>query len=113
MRYRALDSNGDYQFGPGSSFLINTPQAVAQAILTRLRLIKGTWFLDTRVGFDTQQILGYNTQSTRDLEIQRVITGTPGVNSITSYSSSVDGRSMTVTATVDTIYGTTTISEVL
>lgn len=112
MRYRALDANGDYKIGPSANFLVNTPQAVAQAIYTRFRLIKGQWFLDGRVGLDTELILGYGTQSTRDREVQRCILETPGVMAITDYSSSVDGptRAFAVTATVQTIYGTTTIN---
>lgn len=113
MRYRALDANGDYQFGPGAQWLINSPETVAQAILTRLRLIRGTWFLDDRVGFDLDLVLGYGTQVTRDQEVQRVISETQGVLSITSYSSSVDDRNFTVQATVETIYGTATITGAL
>jgi len=113
MRYRALDANGDYQFGASTPWLINRPQAVAQAIQTRLRLIRGTWFLDDRVGFDLDLILGYGTQVTRDQEVQRVISETQGVLSLTSYSSSVTDRAFQVTATVETIYGTAVINQEL
>ena len=107
MKYRALDANGDYVVGPKAVFLQNSPQAVAQAIHTRLLLSKGEWFLDTGEGLDLSHILGVGTQTTRDLEIQQRILGTPGVVSITTYGSQVNGRVFTVTATVDTQYGTT------
>lgn len=107
MRYRILSATGDYVFGRSGEFLVNSPQSVAQAIMTRLKLMTGEWFLDTSEGtpYDTQ-ILGYGTQGTRDVAIQTRILDTPGVESIEEYTSSVDAdRRMTVTARVQTIYG--------
>lgn len=112
MRYRALSSTGDYVFGPASFFLANSPAAVAQAIRTRLALYSGEWFLDLREGLDKSQILGNNTQSTRDHEIQQRILSTAGVVSLTSYSSRVGAdRSFTVFATVETQYGSVTLQQ--
>lgn len=113
MRYRAMTADGDYNFGGNSTFLINTPGAVAQAVLTRLRLLKGEWFLDQRVGLDMQLILGYNTASTRDQEVQRCILETEGVQALESYESSVINRDYRVTARIDTIYGIADFNEVL
>lgn len=112
MRYRALSPEGDYQFGRAGLFLTNTPEAVAQAITTRLLLWAGEWFLDSKEGTPYKEsILGYGTQGTRDVAIRERILGTPGVNQLLSYSSSVDrSRKMTVTALVDTIYGAATIT---
>ncbi len=106
MKYRTLDSNGDYVVG---QFLVNTPEAVAQAVQTRLLLWKGEWFLDTSDGTPwLQDILGHNTNY--DLEIQERILDTPGVNEIVSYSSSVSsGRALSVTATLNTEYGQATV----
>lgn len=110
MRNRAMDAAGDYQFIGNTQFLVDTPAAVAQAVLTRMRLYSGEWFLDAREGLDKSRILGYGTQGTRDLVVQHRIRGTPGVLRIASYSSSVDAqRNFSVTALVDTIYGQTTI----
>src|SRR5260363_163740 len=51
MRYRRLDAAGDYAFGRGlSDFEQDTPEAVAQAVKTRLALRFGDWFLDTSRG---------------------------------------------------------------
>ncbi len=112
MRNRAMTSPGDdFTFGSGRTrFMVDTPAAVAQAILTRMRLFVGEWFLDTREGLDKARILGYGTQGTRDLAIKQRIRGTPGVRRIVSYSSSVDERrNFSVSALVDTIYGQVTI----
>ncbi|WCM21352.1 hypothetical protein NDK50_07865 [Paraburkholderia bryophila] len=114
MRYRTLDANGDYTFGQnGANFLVNSAAAVGQAVLTRLKLIAGEWFLDNTAGtpYNTD-ILGAGTGSTRDLAVQAVILETQGVNEILEYASYLNPatRLFTVAATIDTIYGVTTIT---
>jgi hypothetical protein len=108
MRYRILSATGDYVFGSHSQFLVNSPQAVAQAIETRLKLSSGEWFLDTQEGTPySTKITGYGTQDTRDVAIKERILDTPGVLQIESYASSVSSdRKFTVSVRVSTIYGT-------
>lgn len=117
MRYRKLSPSGDYVFGQGSTeFLIDTPEAVGQAVLTRLRLVRGQWFLDREEGTPwLTEILGENTQETYDIAIREVILDTPGVVRIDSYASVLNGetRDLQVVATITTVYGQTTINEVL
>ena len=44
MRYRREDDDGDYTFGQGDdTWLVNSPEAVAQAIKTRFLLWYGDW----------------------------------------------------------------------
>lgn len=113
MRYRQLDANGDRVFGSGlSNFWINTPEAPAQAAMTRLRLISGEWFLDVGEGtaWDTR-ILGNRTGSIRDVELQARLLGTTGISAIISYSSvTTPDRHYNVTTTLDTIYGRVTLA---
>jgi len=61
MKYRRLDVNGDMSFGAGvSNFLINSPEAVAQAVMTRLKLFQGEWFIDTEIGVPyNTKVLGF------------------------------------------------------
>lgn len=120
MKYRAWAVAGpdrvagDYQFGPGSRFLVDSPEAVAQAISSRLRLLAGEWFLDDREGLKLTNILGYNTQTTRDYEIKNRVATTKGVKSILSYSSTVDAsRRFVIEAQVETQYGPVTIKEIM
>ena len=102
---------GDYVFGRNTTFLVDSPQSVAQAIMTRLSLYVGDWFLDNRLGLDKSLILGYATQGTRDAQIKEQILATPGVRSLVNYSSKVDPlRNFTVSALVDTIYGQVTVT---
>ncbi|MFA9439390.1 hypothetical protein ACDA63_07115 [Uliginosibacterium sp. sgz301328] len=116
MRYRRLDANGDYTFGTGGDFLRDSPETVAQAVRTRLDLWRGEWFVDTSDGTPWQtEVLGKNTAATYEAAIKRRIVGTEGVTQLVDFSSSYDGdtRRLTVTATIDTAYGQTTITETL
>lgn len=112
MKYRALTATGDYAFGNTPLFYKDSPEAVAQAILTRLRLATGEWFLDTTEGTPyREQILGYQRNGAADLAVQARILETPGVTGITSYSSSISPeRKFTVAAVVATEYGSTSIT---
>lgn len=117
MRYRKLDANGDYTFGHGQSdFYRDSPDAVAQAVETRLRLFTGEWFLDTTAGTPWRtQVLGKYTSNIRDFVLKQQIANTQGVQSLDSYSSSVDPntRRFSVQATITTIYGTATVETTL
>ena len=110
MNYRKLDSNGDYTFGQGPStgFFTNVPDAVAQAVLTRLRLWQGEWFLDKTEGTPyLQSILGATHGHDADAAIRARVLGTPGVTAILAYNSARNGqtRALQVTMTIDTVYG--------
>jgi hypothetical protein len=115
MRVRKQDPvTGDYIWGhQQNDFWLNAPDGIAQAIQTRLALFTGEWFLDVTDGTPwTTQVLDKYTKDQYDAAIQDRILGTPGVVQIASYSSSVNTttRTLTVTATVNTQYGTTTLS---
>lgn len=114
MQYRREDTNGDYTFGQGdNTWLVNSPEAVAQAIKTRFLLWYGTWFLDTTAGTPwIQSVLGKQSPDVYNMAIRKHLLETKGVNSIQSFSTTVDSttRRVTFTATVDTIYGTTTVT---
>lgn len=115
MRQRALSPTGDYSFGTALPFLADTPYCVAQAIMTRLRLRSGEWFLDKDEGthYD-DQILGFGTQDSRDLAIRTRILDTPGVKQIAEYISILNkNRQWSVIATVDTEFGSVKIQATL
>ena len=109
MRYRKLDKDDDYLFGLSSSnFHINSPEAVAQAILTRLRLWMGEWFADTSDGTGwNQSILGKQSSNLYELTLRQRVLQTIGVQSIEDFQSSLNSetRTLTVSMTVNTIYG--------
>lgn len=109
MKYRKLDENGDYVFGLGDgNFYKDQPEAVAQAVLTRLRLGAGEWFLDINaVTPYNSRIIGSGTINTYDVAIQQVVLDTVGVTEIVSYSSGIDRESRIayVDCIINTKYG--------
>lgn len=114
MRYRREDENGDYTFGQGDdTFLVNSPECVAQAVKTRFELWKGQWFLDATEGTPyIQSVLGKQRPEVYSLAIRDRISTTPGVLSILSFDTVNNGntRRVTFTASINTIYGQTTIT---
>lgn len=111
MKVRKLTEDGDYRLGRGSSdFLQNTPEAVAQCVMTRLALWQGQWFIDTDEGTPwLQGILGKGDFA--ESLIKERILATQGVLSITEFESILnpDTRSMAITVTIETEYGTATL----
>lgn len=114
MRYRILSPDSDYVFGAGlGGFLVNSPEAVAQAVKTRLQLAQGEWFLDLTEGTPySTQILGMGTTDLYDQAIKERILGTPGVTAIISYASLLDEqRALSVACTLDTAYGQVALTQ--
>ncbi len=108
----ALDANNDPVFN-------NTPlsgtDAVAQAILTRLRLFYGEWWEDLSQGLPVfQQILGQLASASglaaMQLAVARVISGTPYVTSVTSLTLSFNNGVLNFQASVQTAFGPVTVS---
>ena len=113
MRYRKLDEDGDMTFGnKQKDFYRDQPEAVAQAVWTRLRLWTGEWFIDTSAGTPYQNaVLGTNKSSTLEPALRQRILGTEGVSSIEDFetiTNSID-RLVTINAIVNTQYGTVKI----
>ncbi|GKX47961.1 MULTISPECIES: bacteriophage protein [Pectobacterium] len=114
MRYRRESADGDYTFGQGDdTWLVNSPEAVAQAVKTRFELWLGQWFLDTAAGTPwIQSVLGKQRSDTYNLAIRQRILETQGVSSISEFNTTVNSatRRVSFTATIETIYGTTTVT---
>ena len=117
MRYRKLSDEGDMTFGSQQAdFLRNTPETVAQAVVTRLKLWLGEWFIDQSEGTPYQQAaLGKHTRASIEPAIRSRILETEGVTSIESFDMSVDPdeRKVTINATINTAYGSVEVQGVL
>ncbi len=114
MRYRKLDGDRDMVFGHGSAdYWRDVAEAPAQAVMTRLQLRLGEWFMDTSAGtpWDTE-VLGKYTTDTRDGVVRARVLGTQGVTSLQSYSSAFDPDTRTWSAIVElnTQYGAIAVS---
>ena len=115
---RALDANGDIQWGNGRGNFISDKAAVAQLILTRLRLLQGEWWADTSIGLPVwQSILGVPGSGTGNaaavsLLIENIILQTPFVLGITGlqYSYSATTRQYKFFAQVETQFGVIGVS---
>jgi len=117
MRYRKLDANGDIVFGnQQSDFYQDNVEAVGQAVLTRLKLWQGEWFLDTEEGTPFEQaMLGTNKMKTLAPAIRKRILESEGVKSIENFELIWNSqiRKATINATIDTDYGQEIITGVL
>lgn len=116
MKYRKLSPTGDYTTGQRDQNFVTGVEAVAQAVLTRLRLWQGEWWENLLDGLPmTQQILGKRAAlNLIESLIKERILGTIGVLSIQAIEVTWDNetRALGVFSTINTIYGKATISEV-
>lgn len=113
MRYRKLTSDDDYTFGGSElDFYRDVPEAVGQAVKTRLLLWLGEWFLDITEGTPYMtSVLGKHSKTTADVTLQDRMLGTQGMVSIEEYESEIEpgNRGLSVDSTINTIYGPTTV----
>lgn len=115
MRYRKLDDDDDFSFGSSANdFYVDSAEAVAQAVKTRLALWVGEWFADISDGTGwTQSILGKHSSKLYELTLRQRVLETTGVLSIEDFQSSLDAttRKLTVSMTINTVYGTYSIDD--
>ena len=104
-------------FGHGQAdYLHDSPETVAQAVATRLRLFRGEWFLDQTEGTPyAPAILGKHTRITHDFAIRQRVLETEGVTDIEAFESVFDGetRKLTVNIRINTVYGAAVLQEVM
>ncbi len=115
--YRELDANGDPMWGTGKNDFLIDINAVAQAVLTRLRLFEGEWWEDQTQGLPLwQKMLGVGGSGRNlpaiNLLITQVILGTPYVTSISNVQSSYNSttRAFQFSAVITTQFGQIAVS---
>jgi len=115
----AIDANnpviGDIYIDPttGSDRMCATLlEEVQQSIITRFFFFQGEWFLDPTAGVPWyQSILGVkNSDANVSAILQRVITTTPGVQSLLSFSLNRSGRTISPKFACQLADGTTLTS---
>lgn len=120
MRYRRLSSTHDYNFGRGvSDYLVDTtgsPDAIAQAIKTRLLLFFGEWWENTLDGLPLwQKILGQRIKDKgivdrilmdriQGLKLPDGRYAVTGIESVTSVFDT-EAREYSFTCAVNTVFG--------
>lgn len=114
MIFRALDSNGDWTFGKGISGFLTGKDALIENLRTITKEWKGECFFALQDGIDWNNYMDIGTKTLLDADLQRNWLKAFGVIRIDSYTSELNSitRNLTVTASLFTIYGTMTLSEV-
>lgn len=119
MIYRRLDANYDYSFGQSKQDFLTDLEAVAQAIETRLWLLFGEWWEDTKDGLPLWQSIvavpgSPKNKEAADMIIKERVAGTLHVKTISKFSSSFDTatRVYTFQCTVDTDYGKVEVNNI-
>jgi hypothetical protein len=119
MKYRRLSATHDMCFGRGNEdYLVDSvenPEAVAQAIKTRMLLFTEEWWLDLKDGLPLwQKILGKRiSKSVVDRILVNRIRGLKlpnnkkAITNISNVTSTFDGetRAYSFSCIVDTVYG--------
>ena len=120
IKYRRLDSNGDYTFGAGNNNFLVDVEAVSQAVMTRLKLLKGEWWEDLEDGLPLwQEILGSQGSNQHLTYVDNLITqrvfNTPGVTHIIDYEGlwNSSTRQYSFSARINTEYSETIIEGVI
>lgn len=113
IQYLQLDAQNDPIFDPGANLIDG--KAVAQAILTRLRLLLGEWWENTAIGLPMfQLILGQlgsaKGLSAMTLAVQQNIEGAPFVTSVTDVSVLFNDGALHITAKAYTQFGPVAIN---
>ena len=116
MIYRMLDTDGDYVLGRGTSEFLSGSEAVAQAIVTNIKLLLGEWWENVNLGTPLfQSILGQSGSEQHLNSVDNIIKarilsteldGSRIIYSLDSYERdySSSTREYKFTAKVTTIY---------
>lgn len=116
MIYRTLDKDGDYVLGRGNSQFLSGSEAVAQAIITHIKLLLGEWWEDVNQGTPLfQSILGKPGSEEHLNSVDNIykamilsteLDGEPLIHSMDNYEREYNSatRAYKFTATVTTIY---------
>lgn len=106
MLVRKLSETDDMTYGQGRSNFINQSSAIAQSVYTRLRLLRGEWFLDTDAGVPYLQDIMVKpvNLSLAESAIKQAIIATDGIKELRTFELLFDQetRQATIHATVTT-----------
>lgn len=123
MIYRKLDDNGDYILGQGRAEFFSGVEAVAQAIITHIKLLLGEWWEDVDNGTPLwQSMLGTPGTESNLVSIDNIIkdrilstqlNGENLVSTIDNYERTYNSntRSYSFKAEVTTIYSESVLIE--
>lgn len=114
MKFRNIDTTGDWSFGNGLSSYAVDEAAIEQNIQTRLASWKGNCVWDLDAGVDWINRLDANQDAQLRLDLATIISQSYGVVNVTSVDWTLDSktRHFVVNYTIDTVYSTGFTSKV-
>lgn len=105
MRFRNLDSNGDWTFGKGNNNYAINNKAIGLNIRTRILSWVGDCFFDLDAGIDWVNRLGSkNQRALLELDLRNIILQTEGVTGLLEFNTVLVGRKFTADYSVQTVY---------
>lgn len=109
MIVRAIDAQNDWLFGKGKSDYKYGRDAIAQEIKTRLQSFLGDCFFNLEAGINWWYLLGAKSIPAIATPVRSTILNTYGIISLNQIQVTLDSnRLLTLSYTVNTIYGTIT-----
>lgn len=101
MRFRNVDTNGDWVFGKGrNSYLVDT-EALMMNIKTRLMSFLNDCFFDTEAGIDWWNLLGAKNQKALLASVQRVVLRSANVRRIVDMQYRLTERNFSIQLSVE------------
>lgn len=106
VKFRGIDTNGDWLFGQGIGSYAQAQAAVALDIAARVRSRKGGCFFAPNDGIDYTNLMEKGRQKDFITAMNNAILQTPGVVRVNSLTTRLDPktRAMSMTYNIDTIY---------
>ena len=105
MRFRNLDTNGDWVFGKGRNSYVKDDKALMLNIKTRLLSFLGDCFFDVDAGIDWWNLLGEKDVKRLAASVQRIILNSYGVKRIVKLDYSLNNRALSITASLEFLDG--------
>ena len=104
MRFRNLDSDGDWTFGRGKQNYVVDTRAIAVDVKTRIQSWVGDCFFAQDEGVKYPTYLGRSDIELLSDDMRRVIVQTDGVAEITDFLISLNERTFEATYRILTIF---------
>ena len=105
--FRALNQAGDWQWGYGFQSYFANQSAINADIATALKTFLGECWFATNLGVDWLNLIGAKNPAAMAaivLQTRTVINSRNGVTAINSVIPQMNGRSLTITYNINTIY---------
>ena len=105
MRFRGVDSNGDWVFGKGRNSYLTDDEALMLNIKTRLLEFLGDCFFDMEKGIDWWNLMGGKNLRKVLVDVQRTILRSYQVKRIVNMEYSLKNRVLSISIAIEFLDG--------